>query len=107
MFQLLSELCEEIATKFIENGALTPETAKTLEELSIIGVYYQQAVKSMKSRWLVKRVNKTRYYLDEKAWAHPNKAFTKKFLFLFAIIFPAMLILVLVMVLLSEYGIIS
>ena len=107
MLQTINEQCNEIVQKFKDNNALTKETAKTLQEMNIIANDYEiMLFKFMKSSWYLKKVNKTRYYLDEKAWNNPTKTYFKKLLILFSIIFPAMLLLVAILVVLKEFGII-
>lgn len=103
-----SKIIEEVVTKFREAGAVSKESAMSLEELKLfpkqnpehkIGLHY------LKGMWYVRKV-KNSFYLDQNALLNPAKTFLRKIGILFAITFPLMVLIVAIIAILVEYNII-
>jgi hypothetical protein len=91
----------------MECSATTPEAAKTLEELSFPGEYDIVAFKKMRTEGFIKKVNKTRYFLDVNAWNNPAKTKMKMAMKKTLIIFVVVIVFFGIIVLLTELGIIG
>jgi hypothetical protein len=103
-----SQIIEEVVSKFREAGALSKETAMSLDDLNLfprqnpehkIGLHY------LKGMRYVRKV-KNSFYLDQDALSNPTKTLLRRFVVLFFILFSVMMLTLAIIVFLHEYSII-
>lgn len=104
MNDFIDPFVEDITLMFRESRALTKETSKSLEK---IGLYlnnnpnHKLAFNYLKGMWYIRKY-KGNFYLDEYALEHPSKTYFKRFLYVFTIVFPVMILLLSLIVIAME-----
>jgi hypothetical protein len=92
--KMLDDAFGKYYEKFREKGALSKETAVTLEEIFPEGQEFLDSdrMHKMLSMGIVKRVGVDRYWLDEKVLANPNKILLQRFLLIIVAVVLALVI---------------
>ena len=92
--KMLDDAFGKYYEKFREKGALSKETAVTLEEIFPEGQAFLDSdrMHKMLSMGIVKRVGVDRYWLDEKVLANPNKILLQRFLLIIVAVVLALVI---------------